>query len=67
LSLVNLQLYPITRKVTILNAKLWGKLKYVAKGENVIKHNKDHIYGFVDESLEDSIKDQICMYEWMKM
>jgi hypothetical protein len=33
-----------------------SKLKNVAKGEDVIKENKDQTYAFVDEFLEDAIK-----------
>jgi hypothetical protein len=32
------------------------------KGKEVIKDNKDHIYGFVDEFLKEGIKSS-CIYE----
>jgi hypothetical protein len=31
-------------------------VKNVAKGEEVIKDNKDHTYDFVDEFLEEAMK-----------
>jgi hypothetical protein len=34
----------------------YARVKNVAKGEDIIKENKDHTYAFVDEFLEESMR-----------
>jgi hypothetical protein len=42
-------------KISNMPNKFAG-VKYVAKGEEVIKDNKDHTYAFVNEFLEEAMK-----------
>jgi hypothetical protein len=44
----------------------YARLKYVAKGEDLIKDNTDQTYAFVDEFLEEAMKIQVFM-KHMKM
>jgi hypothetical protein len=63
LSLIKSTAVSIAKETSHSNMPIqYARVKYVAKGEDVIKDNTDQTYAFVDEFLEEAMKSSI-MYE----